>query len=331
MLGRSETCQLTISDESVSKHHACLIRISSGLWVVDLLSREGIFVNDVKVRWAWLEPGDLVKIGRLSFKVWYDRRPEGIRRDTVPITAGVAPPSAPEDHAGPHPPTSSRLVPSQAAQPLAAPSVPMLVSAPGQTALPDQLVLPEKLVWQPPGHFQPGLLAVWQHQIQVMESFHRDMIFMVRMFFAMHQEQQASVREELSKVEQLTQELKGLQSKLAEVSRSEGNGRDANRNASAPGHSSRQEVTCAAASRADSVNSPGLSGDKMGQPDIGSDQTSAPSAAASLHEVPAATGPEDRSVSIQDAELHQTLTNRINDLQRERRRYWQQILNTIRN
>ena len=48
---------------------------------------------------------------------------------------------------------------------------------------------------------------MWQQQMRLMESFHNDMIMMVQMFFAMHREHMASVREELDRVEQLTREL----------------------------------------------------------------------------------------------------------------------------
>ena len=57
---------------------------------------------------------------------------------------------------------------------------------------------------------------MWQQQMQMMESFHNDMIMMVQMFVAMHREHLASVRDELDRVEQLTRELSDLQAKLAE-------------------------------------------------------------------------------------------------------------------
>ena len=47
-------------------------------------------------------------------------------------------------------------------------------------------------------------MAMWQQQMQLMESFHNDMILMVQMFVAMHREHLASVRDELDMVQQLT-------------------------------------------------------------------------------------------------------------------------------
>ena len=88
-VGRSETCQLVLSEASVSRFHAALIRTSVGVWVVDLWAREGTLVNDLKVRWAWLDEGDTLRIGRFLFVVRYKAPPEGISRRLVPLDAGA--------------------------------------------------------------------------------------------------------------------------------------------------------------------------------------------------------------------------------------------------
>src|SRR5438309_157508 len=67
LVGREEACQLTLSDDSVSRYHAVLVHTPSGVWVVDLWAREGVLVNGVKVRWAWLADGDTLRIGRFTF------------------------------------------------------------------------------------------------------------------------------------------------------------------------------------------------------------------------------------------------------------------------
>ena len=48
---------------------------------------------------------------------------------------------------------------------------------------------------------------MWRQQMQMMESFHNDMILMVQMFMAMHREHLSSVRDELDRVKKLTGEL----------------------------------------------------------------------------------------------------------------------------
>jgi len=197
-------------------------------------------------------------------------------------------------------------------------------------ALPEPLVLPEELLWEPTSQFGQGPMALWQRQIQAMESFHRDMIMTVQMFFAMHREQHSSVQDELARVEQLTQEVKELQGKLAGLSRSEGSGHGANRNAPASSQSTRQEVVGAATDRVGGMKLPGLTNGKVGQTANGPDQTSAPPVASRSHQDPVTSGQVDLSTATEDAELHQRLTKRINDLQRERQRYWQRILGAIK-
>ncbi len=94
LIGRSESCQVVLRDESVSRFHASLIRTSKGVWIVDLLAREGVSVNGVKVRWAWLDEGDEVRIGHFTFILRYDAPPGQITRRDVPLEAGASPKAA---------------------------------------------------------------------------------------------------------------------------------------------------------------------------------------------------------------------------------------------
>ena len=90
LLGRSESCHLVLGHESVSRFHASLIRTPKGVWIVDLLARDGVFVNDQSVSWAWLDDGDAVRIGRFNFVLRYQTVPQGISRQDVPLAAGAA-------------------------------------------------------------------------------------------------------------------------------------------------------------------------------------------------------------------------------------------------
>ena len=152
-------------------------------------------------------------------------------------------------------------------------------------------------------------MALWQRQIQAMESFHRDMILTVQMFFAMHREQHALVRDEIAKVQQITQEMKELQEKLAELSKSAGNGHRGSHASPASSHSATQDLVNADTGHSGSIKPPG--------PRNG-------------HEDPGASGLVDQSTGTENAELHQKLTMRINELQRERQGYWQRILTTLK-
>jgi hypothetical protein len=57
LIGRSTACQVRLMNPSVSNFHAAMVRTPSGVWIVDLLSREGIEVDGMCVRAARLEAG----------------------------------------------------------------------------------------------------------------------------------------------------------------------------------------------------------------------------------------------------------------------------------
>ena len=80
MVGSCDLCQLVLTDDSVSRFHAALIPTQSGLWVVDLLAREGVYVNGERVRWAWLADGDTLRIGQFTFIPRYETPPDPMIR-----------------------------------------------------------------------------------------------------------------------------------------------------------------------------------------------------------------------------------------------------------
>jgi pSer/pThr/pTyr-binding forkhead associated (FHA) protein len=72
VIGRSTRCDLTLSDSSVSRWHAELVR-DGERWVVrDMGSTNGTRVNGWRVRRAALEPGDVVALG--AQRVVFGRR-----------------------------------------------------------------------------------------------------------------------------------------------------------------------------------------------------------------------------------------------------------------
>ena len=91
LVGRSNQCQLVLADNNISHYHAGLVRTPLGLWIIDLASREGIYVNEMRVRWAWLADGDQVRMGPFTIVHRYETPPEGISRQDVPLAAGAGP------------------------------------------------------------------------------------------------------------------------------------------------------------------------------------------------------------------------------------------------
>jgi len=71
-IGRSSKCDLTIDQDSVSRHHARIARTRDGHYTVaDLGSTNGTYVNDTHVSEQVLADGDQVKIGRTIFKFMF--------------------------------------------------------------------------------------------------------------------------------------------------------------------------------------------------------------------------------------------------------------------
>ena len=69
MLGRSPACQLTFSDDTVSRRHAEL-RLHDGRWILrDLGSSNGTWVNGRQVMEAEVTAGDEVYLGGCRFRL----------------------------------------------------------------------------------------------------------------------------------------------------------------------------------------------------------------------------------------------------------------------
>lgn len=63
IIGREDTCDICISDDSVSRRHVCIKRSATGHAILDMQSTNGTFVNDVRVSSGELKSGDSLSIG----------------------------------------------------------------------------------------------------------------------------------------------------------------------------------------------------------------------------------------------------------------------------
>lgn len=70
LVGRGEECRIRLVSSMVSRKH-CLLRTTAGeIWVRDLSSQNGTYVNDQLIeRPVRLEPGDVLRIGVTVFQV----------------------------------------------------------------------------------------------------------------------------------------------------------------------------------------------------------------------------------------------------------------------
>ncbi len=71
LIGRSRQCGVRLKNESVSKVHASLVLTPHGLWVVDLLGRDGVLVDGRRVYWKQLHDGAIIQIGRFGLRVQF--------------------------------------------------------------------------------------------------------------------------------------------------------------------------------------------------------------------------------------------------------------------
>ena len=101
-IGREDDCGLVLKDSLVSRYHLRLITTEDGLVLEDLKSRNGVFVNQRRVKEpTLLAHGDVVAVGRETFEV-IDARVVP-RRKKVTIQA----PFNESDVAGPEPVTTT--------------------------------------------------------------------------------------------------------------------------------------------------------------------------------------------------------------------------------
>ncbi|HEY3325029.1 MAG TPA: HD domain-containing phosphohydrolase [Planctomycetota bacterium] len=70
VIGRDATCGLQIGDQGVSREHAEIFRVGEMVFIRDLGSRNGSFVNDEKISEELLREGDNLRVGntQLSFE-----------------------------------------------------------------------------------------------------------------------------------------------------------------------------------------------------------------------------------------------------------------------
>ena len=70
VVGRSNEADLIFQDSTVSQRHALISEINNQIWIEDLQSSNGVYVNRAKIKEKTiLSPGDSVQLGKISFIV----------------------------------------------------------------------------------------------------------------------------------------------------------------------------------------------------------------------------------------------------------------------
>jgi predicted component of type VI protein secretion system len=138
VVGRDPSCEIVVTDGSVSRRHASLERRGDAWWVVDQGSANGTYVNSLKVAETALKDSQELRFGALAFRVDLEEDPEAtvvgaaLPDDTETVMASPSPfleDSPPSPSPSPPPP-----LPAEASAPPPPPPAGAGRSQPGGSA-----------------------------------------------------------------------------------------------------------------------------------------------------------------------------------------------------
>jgi hypothetical protein len=188
LVGAAPECKLRVAAAADSKFLCSLLRTPSGLWVIDLLSEQGIRVNGVRVPWAHLREGDQLQVGTVLLHVHYEE----------PTTSWAA--------------QTSELI---------APRLPLREKAMSARSAPTLVSPCTGALILPTGGADESVVLALANQFAAMQQNMFDqmtqaLLIMGQMFGRMQDNQMQLIREELDQLREVTQDLQGLQAKLVE-------------------------------------------------------------------------------------------------------------------
>jgi pSer/pThr/pTyr-binding forkhead associated (FHA) protein len=315
--GRSTACRLQVPNVSLSRYHCSFLLTAEGVWVIDLLSREGTYVNGQRVKWACLREGDQVQLGKVLVLPRYD--------GVAPQGPGALAPAANGDRFySPAPASDPDLsgVSKQAA-PEGGPSERTLVA---MASAPPAMPMPtfDMRALEASGPQGALLVPVLQQfglmQQQMMDQFQQSMQMVVQVFASMHRDQMGMLQQELDQTQRITRELNELQAES----------RNARKREPAPyrnGYPTRPTAEPTPARPAPSQSAP---------PQHVASAPAVPPSAATSPAVPPTSGaqasppPVPPNGAMPDiGDLHDWVNQRIQTLQKEREGRWQKILGFV--
>jgi predicted component of type VI protein secretion system len=95
LLGRDPGADLVVNDPSVSRRHALIERRPEGWVVLDQRSANGTFVNNQRVESAFLQSGNQLRLGAVTFEVRLPAPAAGAQVSTSQVPPPAAPAMAP--------------------------------------------------------------------------------------------------------------------------------------------------------------------------------------------------------------------------------------------
>ncbi len=143
MVGRDPSCEVVVTDGSVSRRHARLERRGPAWWVVDQGSANGTYLNSLRVAEQQLRHGQELRFGALSYRVEIAEDPEATV--STPIladdSATLMAPAMPAPYAATVPPPIPVAAPLAQPKP---PTPPRAASTPPPAAAPSAAAARER-------------------------------------------------------------------------------------------------------------------------------------------------------------------------------------------
>jgi pSer/pThr/pTyr-binding forkhead associated (FHA) protein len=91
VLGRHESCDYQIDTPHISRWHCCFSEVSGQAWLRDLESRNGTFLNSLRVMAPRpVQTGDMLSVGMCLFRIYIQCRvpPPGLEAQPSPGVTG---------------------------------------------------------------------------------------------------------------------------------------------------------------------------------------------------------------------------------------------------
>lgn len=345
VVGTLPDCKIRLRDPSVSRMHCSLVCTRNGCWLVDLVSRTGVWINSERQTWARLKDGDELRIGTFTLRVVHDATSSDT--PTLPAAQKGGPvvnvPALAVDGRGSPPKSEPTLGASRVPVAATAAGMPVVPAARTPATVGPTPLVVDGASMERVAFAQSLLLPFVQQfnlmQTQMFEQFQQVMLTMFQKFSDLHWGQRDEIQQELRRLQEITAELDKLQGELAQQSSA--------RSATSvlPGSAQAPQVSTL-------VVSAGLSGAESIAPANLSPEAQRPlgSAATPIADrpPPSLTGPMNpqpaghtRAPSINtlnsaptgataaDSHFHDFLTERIAAIQAERQGRWQKILSFL--
>jgi pSer/pThr/pTyr-binding forkhead associated (FHA) protein len=317
LIGSSRQCDVWLKDESVSRVHASLVLTPYGLWIVDLLGREGVRVDGRPAYWKQLHDGSVIQVGRFRFSVHFG---------AASSSSTVKVPEQPKDR-------KRRQSKAEAAPP-----------AGSKSKGNDRKRGPSKAA-APAGSMSEGsVMKLVKHltemQAQFFEHSQLQTQLITEMLSHLGRSQQVSVRQDMARIDEIGRELNDIKTQLTRLPGDSSAGRDVGEGA---GPSAQQSLEASAPVAAESLLSDApvtrtetrtdpdnlqSSAHDRSQPAASSEQSlSAPT----VKQPPLPlTGIPGRTTSPRGtSDAHAWLSQRMANLSQERNSRWRHILSVF--